>query len=49
MTEITTGKAGPQATYEAYLAAGRFMIQRADSTVEAEGCQRCSPRERGCD
>ncbi|SDI89213.1 Zn-ribbon domain-containing OB-fold protein [Salipiger marinus] len=34
MTEITTGKAGPQATYEAYLAAGRFMIQRADSTGE---------------
>ncbi|TRW94602.1 OB-fold domain-containing protein [Paracoccus sp. M683] len=34
MSEIETGKIGPQAAYEAYLAAGRFMIQRAESTGE---------------
>ncbi|WP_417839559.1 Zn-ribbon domain-containing OB-fold protein [Tritonibacter scottomollicae] len=34
MTDIETGAIGPQAAYEAHLAAGRFMIQRARSTGE---------------
>lgn len=34
MTEADIAKLGPQAAYEAYLAAGRFMIQRAKSTGE---------------
>ena len=34
MKDIETGAVGPQAAYEAYLAAGRFMIQRARSTGE---------------
>ena len=34
MQDIDIAKLGPQAAYEAYLAAGRFMIQRADSTGE---------------
>ncbi|WP_174803075.1 Zn-ribbon domain-containing OB-fold protein [Martelella limonii] len=34
MTDIDTGALGPQAAYEAYLAAGRFMIQHAPSTGE---------------
>lgn len=32
MTETEIAKLGPQAAYEAHLAAGRFMIQRAAST-----------------
>ncbi|KZL15489.1 hypothetical protein PsAD2_03582 [Pseudovibrio axinellae] len=34
MTEAKISKLGPQAAYEAYLAAGRFMIQKAASTGE---------------
>lgn len=34
MSETDIAKLGPQAAYEAYLAAGRFMIQRATSTGE---------------
>lgn len=34
MKDIETAAVGPQATYEAYLADGRFMIQRAESTGE---------------
>ncbi|WP_375262999.1 Zn-ribbon domain-containing OB-fold protein [Palleronia sp.] len=34
MGEIDISKLGPQAAYEAFLAAGRFMIQRAKSTGE---------------
>ncbi|MEO1986453.1 MAG: OB-fold domain-containing protein [Martelella sp.] len=34
MKDIETGALGPQAAYEAYLAAGLFMIQRAESTGE---------------
>ncbi len=34
MTETEIAKLGPQAAYEAHLAAGRFMIQRAASTGE---------------
>lgn len=34
MRGIETGTVGPQATYEGYLAEGRFMIQRARSTGE---------------
>ena len=34
MTETVSVAVGPQATYEAYLAEGRFMIQRAKSTGE---------------
>lgn len=34
MSETQHAKLGPQAAFEAYLAAGRFMIQRAQSTGE---------------
>lgn len=34
MTDTDMTKLGPQATYEAYLAQGRFMIQRSPSTGE---------------
>ncbi|SNT76632.1 Zn-ribbon domain-containing OB-fold protein [Paracoccus seriniphilus] len=34
MTDMERQEAGPQAIYEAYLAQGRFMIQRAESTGE---------------
>lgn len=34
MTEVDISKLGPQAAYEAHLAAGRFMIQKAASTGE---------------
>lgn len=34
MTDEEIATLGPQAAYEAYLAAGRFMIQRAKSTGE---------------
>ena len=34
MSDADITKLGPQAAYEAYLAAGRFMIQRAASTGE---------------
>lgn len=32
MSEIATSEQGPKATYEAFLAEGRFMIQRARET-----------------
>ncbi|WP_319530167.1 OB-fold domain-containing protein [uncultured Cohaesibacter sp.] len=34
MSDTKQAALGPQATYEAYLAEGRFMIQRAKSTGE---------------
>ena len=34
MSDSKQAALGPQATYEAYLAEGRFMIQRAKSTGE---------------
>ncbi|EPX77103.1 Zn-ribbon domain-containing OB-fold protein [Litoreibacter arenae] len=34
MTQNDASQAGPQATYEAFLEQGRFMIQRAKSTGE---------------
>ena len=34
MTDTAPDRAGPEATYNAYLAEGRFMIQRAKSTGE---------------
>ncbi len=34
MKDTDVSQLGPQAAYEAYLAAGRFMIQRAASTGE---------------
>lgn len=34
MDDISIKALGPQAAYEAHLAEGRFMIQRADSTGE---------------
>lgn len=34
MTDTASDRAGPEATYNAFLAEGRFMIQRARSTGE---------------